>query len=297
MTLSTVLYSPSWLPLLSTFMSLCLVTHRRQIRQTPTLWHILTPSLLLRMRRVLALLPVRRVLRHGASLPVRCQSAVSPSPSLSPTVRWSALSKHQQSTLMFLGCSEEQWNSSLPPSLDLPHDRLTLQQQAAVQHGLGLTAAQWDAFVAEHRGLADGRASDSVSEAARTGTSSSAVAEASSYMRPSAPAVSLDARPTQAASALGAVARSAAGAAWSVAKVAIPLLRPVFSKSKHPLAPFALLAGTTFVGFKSQAPPCHATHNLYHTTAGELFLRSSVLVEATQAPVTVEVGSSLNSGR
>jgi len=173
---------------------------------------------------------------HGRALlstgtPASAESAVTLSNKLSASAPWSSLSKPHQSTLVFLGVSEAHWNEgSLPSSINLTFERLSLQQQAAVQHGLNLSAPQWDEFVVDRNAL-----DTEFALSADRGSSSQSVHE-----KPDAVAI---ASPT---SPFTTLAHSAASAMWTVTKVAVPLLRPTLARSTHPLATVALLAGKVF---------------------------------------------------
>lgn len=195
------------------------------------------------------------------------ESAVALSDKLSASAPWSSLSKSHQSTLVFLGVSEAHWNDgSLPSSINLPFERLSLQQQAAVQHGLNLSASQWDEFVFDRNAL-------------DTDVALSAGPTSGSLRQNTRDAVAI-ASPT---SPLRTFAHSAASVMWTVTKVAVPLLRPTLARSSHPLATVALLAGEV----------SRRDSYLYHRSifffAAELLLHAPVLMEATEAPIVVEV--------
>ena len=171
-----------------------------------------------------------RAAHFSSDTSASAESAVVLSDKLSASAPWTSLSKSHQSALVFLGVSEAHWNDgSLPSSINLPFERLSLQQQAAVQHGLNLSASQWDEFVFDRNALDTEFALSAENSGSLSQNTRNAVAIAS----PTSP--------------LRTFAHSAASAMWTVTKVAVPLLRPTLARSSHPLASVALLAGGAFL--------------------------------------------------
>jgi hypothetical protein len=122
--------------------------------------------------------------------------------------RWSTLAPNEQAAWQALGWTEKSWDGKqVAPLSSLSHwEELSPAEQAAAQHGLGLSQEEWDDMLHSEDAL--------VMHSNSSGSSTSEL---------------------QTGNAKGSgLVSTLARAAWSAAKIGAPIVGAALSKSRHP---------------------------------------------------------------
>jgi hypothetical protein len=167
--------------------------------------------------------------RHRVSFSSSTESSTTaPVCVLSPDAPWTSLSLQHRAALEHLGYTSHSWDAGggAPPVMSLPFDKLSLQQQSIVHHGMGMSAELWDDFRRQRYEIIQ-RQRALMPKSPSSAPQPPVTLDSSRY----APAVS--------SSPLASVARTVASAAASFVRTVAPavaIVSPMFSNVKHPAA-------------------------------------------------------------